>query len=148
MDLIVTNLVEIAVHRKQYSGVPASLVIDRAEPGIVLVVPYEQQVFHELTGCGDKILACGFVSSSGAENAAAAFRVTLRHLRLRVTPVRVRMRQPGHGPGCSVAKPSRTHSFTALVNHTAPKCVGRAVSTEKLKPGDAVTGGSTSRRRR
>src|SRR5262245_7801502 len=29
------------------------------------------------------------------------------------------MRQPGHGPGCSVAKPSRTHSFTALVNHTA-----------------------------
>ena len=30
------------------------------------------------------------------------------------------MRQPGHGPGCSVAKPSRTHSFTALVNHTAP----------------------------
>jgi hypothetical protein len=34
-------------------------------------------------------------------------------------PVRVRVRQPGHGPGCSVAKPSRTHSFTALVNHTA-----------------------------
>ena len=31
----------------------------------------------------------------------------------------VRVRQPGHGPGCSVAKPSRTHSFTALVNHTA-----------------------------
>ena len=29
------------------------------------------------------------------------------------------MRQPGHGPGCSAAKPSRTHSFTALVNHTA-----------------------------
>ena len=28
------------------------------------------------------------------------------------------MRQPGHGPGCSVAKPSRTHSFTALVDHT------------------------------
>ncbi len=29
------------------------------------------------------------------------------------------MRQPEHGPGCSVAKPSRPHSFTALVNHTA-----------------------------
>src|SRR5262249_4566748 len=34
-------------------------------------------------------------------------------------PVRVRVRQPGHGPGSSVAKRSRTHSFTALVNHTA-----------------------------
>ena len=31
----------------------------------------------------------------------------------------VRVRQPEHGPGCSVAKPSRTHSFTALVKHTA-----------------------------
>jgi hypothetical protein len=28
------------------------------------------------------------------------------------------VRQPGHGPGCSVAKPRRTHSFTVLVNHT------------------------------
>src|SRR5262249_32400741 len=30
--------------------------------------------------------------------------------------VSVRMRQPGHGPGCSVAKPSRTHSFAVFRN--------------------------------
>jgi hypothetical protein len=43
-----------------------------------------------------------------------------------------------------VAKPSRTHSFTALVNHTAQApparqaASARAAPTEKLKPGDAV----------
>jgi len=36
-------------------------------------------------------------------------------MRLRVAPVRVRVRQPGHGPGCSAGRPSRTHLLLSSI---------------------------------
>src|SRR5262249_40885687 len=94
-ELVVTNRVEIGAYPPQYTGVPAPLVVDRAKPGIVLIVHYGQQAFHELTVCPHKILACGFFSF-GARNAAAVFRF---HMRLRVAPVRVGCGSPGTVPG-------------------------------------------------
>jgi hypothetical protein len=47
---------------------------------------------------------------------------------------------PGHGPGCSVAKPSRTHSFTALVNHTARAATAAAASVVRCRLEAMVAG--------
>src|SRR5262249_51106920 len=75
---------------------------------------------HELTVCPPYKLACGFFSS-GVQN-AAAFRLTLRHLRLRVAPERIRgAAAPWHGPGCSVANLAAPFVLL-LLSIIQPKC--------------------------